>query len=85
MRIFISCSSEDIKTAEKLRSDLKEQHVSPWIYVDDIKPGKIWLKEIDEALADADYVLGIITENYLPSIGGTEAYATIAEGLQKKI
>lgn len=84
MQIFISCSSEDIKTAEKLEKDLKEQHVSPWVYVRDIKPGKIWLKEIDEALADADYVLGVITENYLPSIGGIEAYVTIAEGLQKK-
>lgn len=84
MQIFISCSGDDIKTAEALEKDLKEQHVSPWIYIKHIKLGKIWTEEIDKALSDADYVLGIVTEHYIPSIGGKEAYVTIAEGLQKK-
>lgn len=84
MRIFISCSHDDIQKGRKLEIDLKEQHVSPWIYVKDIKPGKIWLKEINGALVDADYVLGVVTENYLSSIGGDEAYFAIAEGLQRK-
>ncbi len=84
MRITISCSSQDVNLGEKIGNDLKEQHVTPWIYVKDIKLGHIWLKEIDEALAEADYVLGVITDNYLPSIGGIEAYVKIAEGLQTR-
>ena len=58
-RIFISCSSADIEKAEKLEEDLKKQRVSPWIYINSIRSGKIWLKEIDDALGEADYVLGI--------------------------
>jgi hypothetical protein len=84
MQIAISCSNKDIEIGKKLREDLNEQHVTPWIYIYDIKPGKIWAEELDLAISDSDYVLGILTENYLPSIGGAEAYATIADGLQKK-
>lgn len=83
-RVFISCSSSDLEMAKKLEQDLKNQRVSPWIYKKCIKPGSIWLKEIDEALADADYVLGLVTKQYIPSLGGAEAYFTIAEGLQKR-
>jgi hypothetical protein len=55
-KIFISCSGKDIDLAHKLERDLKNQHVSPWIYKKCIRLGHMWLKEIDEALAEADYV-----------------------------
>jgi hypothetical protein len=84
MRIFISCSHKDNQIGQRLESDLKEQHVSPWIYIKHIKPGENWVKAIDRALLDADYVLGVVTENYLSSIGGDEAYVAIAEGLRSK-
>jgi hypothetical protein len=83
MRIFISFSSGDSEVANELGEELKKQRVSPWIYTQCLNPGSIWLKEIDEALGDADYVLGIITERYLSSKGAVEAYVTIADGLQK--
>jgi hypothetical protein len=84
MKLVISCAEEDLKKGEQLKIDLDNQHVSAWIYVKSIKKGKIWLKEIDDALAEADYVLGVVTENYTQSIGGIEAYITITDGLQKK-
>ena len=84
VRIFISCADEDKEIGEKLERDLRGQHVSPWIYTKRIKLGQQWLKEIDNTLADADYVLGVITKKYLSSIGGTEAYANLTEGLQNK-
>lgn len=83
MKILISCADEDIEIGNKLEKDLKEQHVSPWIYTS-IELGRIGLKEIDETLADADYVLGVITENYINSTGYVEAYASISEGLEKR-
>lgn len=84
MRVFISYTHDGKEHAEKLEKDLKEQHIEIWIYKKCIEPGQIWLKEIDDALYQVDYVLGVITENYLGSIGGVEAYAKITEGLQKK-
>jgi len=84
MKIFISYTQNGKEYAEKLEKDLKEQDIRIWIYKECIGPGQIWLKKIDDALFQVDYVLGVITENYLNSIGGDEAYAIIAKGLQKK-
>lgn len=84
MRLFISFTDDGEEHAKKLEKDLKDQNIASWISKGCIKPGQVWLKEIDEALYEVDYVLGVITENYLNSIGGTEAYAKISEGLQKR-
>lgn len=84
MRVFISFTDNGSEYADKLEKDLKEQNIATWIYKQRIKPGKTWLREIDTALYQVDYVLGVITENYLDSIGGDEAYAKISEGLKKK-
>ena len=84
MRVFISYNQDGEEFAEMLRKDLKNQNIGIWIYKKCIEPGQIWLKEIDEALYQVDYVLGVVTENYLDSIGGVEAYVKITEGLQKK-
>jgi hypothetical protein len=84
MRVFISYTDDGSKYAVKLEKDLKEQNIAIWIFKKCIKPGKTWLREIDSALHQVDYVLGVITENYLDSIGGSEAYAKISEGLKKK-
>ena len=84
MRFFISFTDDGEEHAKKLERDLKDQNIGTWIYKSKIKLGQIWLKEIDDALYRVDYALGVITENYLNSIGGGEAYAKISEGLQKK-
>jgi len=84
MKIFVSCSNKDLEQANKLAEDLKNQSVTPWIYVKDLRPGAMWLKQIDDALSEADYVLGVITENYISSLGGIEAYIAISDGLRTK-
>ena len=85
MKVFISYHTQDGKEhAEKLEKDLKNQNIGLWIDKKCIEPGQIGLRELDDALYQADYVLGVITKNYLASIGGDEAYAKISEGLQKK-
>lgn len=85
MKVLISYAHSDGKGyAERLESDLKEQGIGPWIDKNDIKLGDIWLKEIDDAIRSVDYVLGIITRDYLDSTGGVEAYAKISEGLNDR-
>lgn len=84
MKLFISFTDAGEEHAEKLEKDLKDQNIATWIYKNCIRPGQFWLKEIDEALYEVDYVLGVVTENYLNSIGGDEAYAKISEGLQER-
>lgn len=84
MKLFISFTDDGEEHAKKLEKDLKDQNIATWIYKSCIRLGQIWLKEIDEALYQVDYALGVVTENYLNSIGGDEAYAKISEGLRKK-
>jgi len=84
MKVFISYTEDGSKYTDNLEKDLKEQNISIWIYRECIRPGTTWLREIDNALYQVDYVLGVITEKYIDSIGGDEAYAKISEGLKKK-
>jgi hypothetical protein len=84
MNVFISYSHLDETYATKIAEDLTKQNIGIWIDKKCIKPGDLWLKEIDEGLREADYVLGIVTNNYLKSTGGIEAYATLGNGLKNK-
>ncbi len=81
MRVLISYSSSDgASYATKLEAEFKKQNLRYWIDCHAIKKSEMWLEEIDNALsADVDVVLGVITNDYLSSIGGKEAYATLSK------
>jgi hypothetical protein len=83
-RVVISYDHKDEKIAEKLEKDLKSQDIGIWIDKGGLQKGQILLKDIDKALYQLDYVLGIVTETYLESTGGIEAYATIKKGFDDK-
>jgi hypothetical protein len=84
VRVVISYTDDGANYADRLEHDLNDQHIGVWIDKHGIEYGTPWLKEIDKSLYKNDYVLGIITPNYLESIGGIEAYAKIGQGLRKK-
>lgn len=84
MKVFISYTHDGVVHAERIQNDLYKQDIRLWIDKECLAPGQIWLKELDKSLYQVDYVLGIITENYLESIGGIEAYAKMSEGFNKK-
>jgi len=84
VRAFISYTYSGAKYAEKIQEDLAKQEIGLWVDKDCLVPGLIWLQEIDKSLYQVDYVLGIITEDYLDSMGGAEAYAKMSEGFNKK-
>lgn len=81
MRVLISYSSKDGESyATKLEAEFKKQNVRYWIAHSAIRKSEMWLEEIDKALtSEVDFVLGIITTDYLNSIGGKEAYAAISK------
>lgn len=84
MKVFISYTKDGEKHAADIERDLKAQNIGIWIDKKSLKPGRLWLQEIDDALYNVDYVLGVVTKNYLTSKGGTEAYAEISKGLNDK-
>jgi hypothetical protein len=84
MRVFVSYTKSAAEFAEKIQEDLAKQDIGLWIDKSCLVPGQLWLKQIDKSLYQVDYVLGIITEDYVDSVGGIEAYAKMSEGLNKK-
>ena len=81
MKALISYSSSDGEDiASKLEIEFKSQNVRYWISKSAISKSEMWLEEIDKALtSEIDFVLGVITKDYLTSIGGKEAYAAISK------
>jgi hypothetical protein len=81
MKALISYSSSDGEgIASKLEAEFKNQNVRYWISRSAINKSEMWLEEIDKALiSEIDFVLGVITKDYLSSIGGKEAYATLSK------
>ena len=74
-KIFISHADEDQSLVDKLKTDLR-RYGSIWHFQADLRKGPNLHKQIDEALGDADYVLCIVTKNYVKSDQALdEAYA----------
>lgn len=67
--IFISYSQKNSAIAENLEHDLENQHSNCFIWRDkpSIKPGSIFQSSIDDALMRSDFVLGIITKDFIDS------------------
>ena len=80
MKITISYCHKNIDFAEKIEKSLKSQGIDVWIDKDiKRKKPQVWLQQTDGALYEADFVVGIITNDYIESTGGKEAFATITK------
>lgn len=81
MKVTISYCHKNLDFAEKIEKGLKSQGINVWIDKDGIKreKPKVWLQQLDAALCDADFVLGIITNDYMESTGAKEGFATITK------
>jgi hypothetical protein len=84
MKVVISYSRLDIAQADRLASDLQMSHINPWVDKKSITEASVWMREIDQALTEADFVLGVVTDSYLESTGSLEGYATIAADRQQQ-
>lgn len=62
-KVFISYSSADQETADKLVGEIERRGISCWISSRDIRPGEDYQKAIVVALKDAAVFLLLFTEN----------------------
>ena len=66
MNVFISHSASDKELAQKLATALKEAGLK--VFVDSgISVGENWRERVSEALAEADAMVMLITQNWLAS------------------
>jgi hypothetical protein len=64
---FISHSSIDKPFVRRLKDDLEDSGVSAWLDEDQILPGQSFVARINQGLEDNDFVLLVISANFLPS------------------
>jgi hypothetical protein len=64
---FISHSSIDKPFVRRLKDDLEDSGVSAWLDEDQILPGQSFVARINQGLEDNDFVLLVISANFLSS------------------
>lgn len=62
-KIFISHSSKDKKFVRQLAEDLRDSGHSPWLDEWEINVGECIAKKIEEGIADADYIVIVLSKN----------------------
>lgn len=61
-KVFISHSSVDNKFALKLAQDLKEAGIPVWLDVWEIKVGDMIVEKVEEAMAESDFLVVVISK-----------------------
>ncbi|MCP4646675.1 MAG: toll/interleukin-1 receptor domain-containing protein, partial [bacterium] len=62
-KIFISYAHEDEEAARRLFRHLKEAKFEPWLDKENILPGQLWAREIEEAIKESAYFLALVSSN----------------------
>jgi hypothetical protein len=83
--VFISYSSADRPFASRLADDLMRRGVKVWIDQAAIGPGARWLEKIEEAVAQSDFLIAVLSRS---SVGSRwvrrEIRLALAQGMQEK-
>lgn len=66
-RIFLSHLTRDKILAAKLKEQLAQYGIDCFVAHENIRPTKLWLSEIEKALASMDFLCAIITPNFYKS------------------
>ncbi len=61
--IFISYSRKDIAYAEKLVNALRREGFNPWVDVDELGAGTLWLTRLDKQILTCDAYILIMSRN----------------------
>jgi cold shock CspA family protein len=62
-QVFISYAKEDIAFAEKLRKDLIQAGIKPWMDSSDLLPGQNWELSISSAIRDCRYFIALLSSH----------------------
>jgi hypothetical protein len=83
--VFISYGSADRPIASRLAGDLRRRGVKTWIDQTGIGPGQRWLEKIEEAVAQSDFLIAVLSRS---SVGSKwvsrEIRLALAQGVQER-
>ena len=61
--VFIIYARDDLETAKRLASLLKDAGLSPWLDVEQLVPGQVWKKAVLKAIEESSAALVIVSRN----------------------
>jgi hypothetical protein len=67
--VFISYAREDSKAAIRLRKDLKDAGLNPWLDKEKILPGQNWENQIEDAISKSRYFIPLFSRASVQKIG----------------
>ena len=62
-RVFIIYARKDLPIAQEITALLKENGLEPWLDIDNITAGQIWMDEISKALDESAMAVVLISKN----------------------
>jgi DNA-binding Lrp family transcriptional regulator len=62
-KIFISYGREDVEAAKKIYSELKAEHLDPWLDKESLLPGQKWKVAIKKAIRESRYFLALLSSH----------------------
>ena len=78
MQVFISYAKEDIKIANKIFYELKNEGLSPWIDHENLLPGQNWKDTIIKAIKESAYFIALLSINSINKRGFVQKELKIA-------
>lgn len=72
--VFISHSSRDKKFARRLHQRLEDEGIDSWLDEEQILAGHDLVKQLEEGLRDSDFVVAVLSDNYLNGPWAQEEY-----------
>jgi TIR domain len=67
--VFISYAREDSNAAKRLRKDLKDTGLNPWLDKEELLPGQNWENEIKNAISKSRYFIALFSKTSVKKIG----------------
>ncbi len=83
-KIVIIYAREDLKVAYELYMELKEKGFNPWLDVEDILPGDIWIKTVNRAIEESVAGLVLVSEHFVKKDGFVKEELKIALATMKE-
>lgn len=73
-RVFLSYARSDAAMVDRIASDLKGEGIDVWLDRDELAPGQLWVKQIEDAISQSDFLLFFISQKSLRSKWAMDEY-----------
>jgi len=67
--VFISYAREDYNAAKRLRKDLKDAGLNPWLDKEELLPSQDWKNQIEDAISKSRYYMPLFSKTSVAKIG----------------